>query len=292
MNNNSLHIFYLIMIIFYLPCQAFCNIFQYSCFKKIVINPIFCNEILLLFMTVIFFYIKDMSIIEYTKKVFVFKKIKISTIAELILIGFCFIGIKIFGSLCFLKNTPNTNVVTGTMYSNNIGQSFFYMVLIPALIEEFIFRGVFYSFLRKECGILYAVLTSSIYFSLVHFSVSHLVTSTILGICSALFYEKTGTIVLSVILHGISNMVPILLSLSFVKNSTMVNSLFGNIFELPLIFCILILLFFLGIVISIIIKTFKDLIIKNSDYKVLKNIINRFSIFSIIVWTFYTILLS
>jgi len=81
-------------------------------------------------------------------------------------------------------------------------------VIVP-LGEEVFFRGFVYGTLRRW-GVLPGVVVSAIYFGAVHQQIVHFLPITVLGIVLALLYERTGSLVPSITVHGINNVVAIL----------------------------------------------------------------------------------
>jgi len=81
-------------------------------------------------------------------------------------------------------------------------------VIVP-LGEEVFFRGFVYGTLRRW-GVLPGVVLSAIYFGAVHQQIVHLLPIIVLGIVLALLYERTGSLVPSIAVHGINNVVAIL----------------------------------------------------------------------------------
>jgi len=81
---------------------------------------------------------------------------------------------------------------------------FFNISVIPAITEEFIFRGVILGKLRKY-GETFAVLFSSITFSLLHGNLEQIPFAFVLGLALGLIVIKTGSILPSMILHFLNN---------------------------------------------------------------------------------------
>jgi membrane protease YdiL (CAAX protease family) len=86
------------------------------------------------------------------------------------------------------------------------------LVLVGVLApigEEVFFRGFVYSTLRRW-GVPLAVALSAAYFGAVHQQIVHFLPITILGVVLALLYHRTGSLVPSVAVHGVNNIVAIL----------------------------------------------------------------------------------
>ena len=73
------------------------------------------------------------------------------------------------------------------------------------VIEEVFFRGFLYTALRKRMNILYSILISSCFFSLLHTNPLGFVPILALGMLLAYVREKTGSLVPSIGIHIMHN---------------------------------------------------------------------------------------
>ena len=83
----------------------------------------------------------------------------------------------------------------------------FYMInimILPAFLEEFLFRGIIMQSLRK-IGDKTAIIVSSLLFSLVHANLQQSIATFILGIVIAYFVIKTESLWTGILLHFINN---------------------------------------------------------------------------------------
>lgn len=86
-----------------------------------------------------------------------------------------------------------------------------YLWLLPAvsvaapLVEEIVFRGVLFPYLRRRMGVLYAVLLSAALFSVVHFIPILLVPFFVTGVILAVVVERYKSIIPSILLHALLN---------------------------------------------------------------------------------------
>ena len=81
-----------------------------------------------------------------------------------------------------------------------------FMVLVVAPIaEEIIFRGYFYGIIRRYCGRIPALLTSSLLFTAIHGNLAAAPGLFFLAITLCLLYERTGTLWASMTLHAAFN---------------------------------------------------------------------------------------
>lgn len=90
--------------------------------------------------------------------------------------------------------------------------------VIPAICEEFIFRGIIFSGLRKNFSLIPSIIISSLFFAFVHTSIQQLIYPFVMGIILALFVERTGSLFTGIIIHFTNNFITILLQ--YLQNVT------------------------------------------------------------------------
>ena len=81
----------------------------------------------------------------------------------------------------------------------------FIMAVMPACIEELVYRGIAYGGYRAEGTKFMAVLLSSAMFGLVHGNVNQAMYAFVLGILLALLFEATGSIFSTMLFHFLYN---------------------------------------------------------------------------------------
>ncbi len=88
------------------------------------------------------------------------------------------------------------------------------IVIGAPMIEEFLFRGVMQSFLRKKAGAIASIILTSIFFSIFHFSLSQglqniaiIMSLFILSVYLGFVYEKTRSLFASITLHVTFNVI-------------------------------------------------------------------------------------
>ena len=77
-------------------------------------------------------------------------------------------------------------------------------VLAP-IAEEIFFRGFLYGGLRRRMGALGAMLTSTLLFTALHFSLDAFIPIFVLGLFLAWLYERTGSLYPGMLLHAANN---------------------------------------------------------------------------------------
>ncbi len=86
-------------------------------------------------------------------------------------------------------------------------------VVIAPLSEEIFFRGFLYSAFKKSWGINAALFLSSFLFALVHLELYSFIPLMIIGWLLAYLFEKTKSLMTPIFLHGIYNLILILILL-------------------------------------------------------------------------------
>lgn len=145
--------------------------------------------------------------------------------AEPVSFGVTFFGILAAVGLCMLANVlnsyflyfftemglyvpdaPQTMVETPTSLALNL----FTMAVLPALLEEMIYRGYILRTLRPY-GNLVAVLISSLLFSLMHGNLRQIPFAFIVGLILGLLYVSTNNIWLAIVVHFTNNAISVLM---------------------------------------------------------------------------------
>ena len=85
-----------------------------------------------------------------------------------------------------------------------LGKNLFYIAIVPALAEEFMFRGVIYHGYRPA-GAGKAILFSGLCFGLLHMNLNQFCYAFVIGMIFALLVEATGSLISSMLAHFIIN---------------------------------------------------------------------------------------
>jgi membrane protease YdiL (CAAX protease family) len=132
-------------------------------------------------------------------------------VAESILLGVCILPVT--AVLNLLSQFFTTNKMTGTMeivMQLPFYQRFFFIAVIPAIVEEFACRGFFYHMYRKG-GILPASLMTALIFGLLHGNLNQFCYAFAAGVLFCFFVEATASLFTSMLSHMTINTVPLLL---------------------------------------------------------------------------------
>lgn len=125
-------------------------------------------------------------------------------------IGDCILAY--LGAYCLLPCVYLINLITSFFaknYVNNLMAELYryplwlqlvLMALLPAIVEEFIFRGVFYGNYRKYNIILAAAL-SGLFFGIAHLNINQFAYAFVIGFAFCLMAEYSGNIIIPMIAH-------------------------------------------------------------------------------------------
>ena len=124
----------------------------------------------------------------------------------------------------------------------NFGQfllSVLFFAVVPAVVEELLFRGLIFNGLKNSFNIKVAVILSSIIFALIHFSVFQTVYQLILGVVLSLTLLFTNSLLLTMLMHFLNNFL-----IAFISYSSQGKSIFefANFGVLEIILSIVIFL--------------------------------------------------
>jgi membrane protease YdiL (CAAX protease family) len=72
-------------------------------------------------------------------------------------------------------------------------------------VEELLFRGVLYQALRRRMPVGSAILISALIFSAMHLSLVLFIPFTLMGIILAAVYERSGSLIPTILLHACNN---------------------------------------------------------------------------------------
>ena len=129
-------------------------------------------------------------------------KIKFADMALCLLFGILLQPVLTFinaFSLVFTKNSVNTMMVT--MYEEvPFLVAVFLIAVVPAVLEETVYRGLFYNEYRK-IDPWKAVLLSGALFGIMHGNLNQFCYAAVMGIVFALLIEATGSILSTMLIH-------------------------------------------------------------------------------------------
>jgi len=124
------------------------------------------------------------------------------------------LGIIIYVILNIFKIKPPPQPIVGLFLVEKNTALIFASSLIAAMfgpiIEELFFRGVMYNAVKRKFGIFWGIMITSILFSFLHthamtYFIVGFIPIAVLGIILAYLYEKTGSLIPSIVLHMLNN---------------------------------------------------------------------------------------
>ncbi len=142
----------------------------------------------------------------------IWKLLIVIAVAAGLLFGFNqFISLVDF---CIVKTTG----INGSALSLNINNFGVFVLavllyaLIPAVVEEFLFRGLIYNGIRSKYSEKKAILISALMFMLIHMSINQSIYQFVLGVVLCLIVYFTGSIFYSMVAHFVNNFLIVLVT--------------------------------------------------------------------------------
>lgn len=141
-----------------------------------------------------------------------FSSPSLTNVIKIILFTFCvlpFITILNSISTIFVENHAANTM--SYLTSNPLWLNILFTALIPAICEEYLFRGLlFHGYKRRNP--LKAILMSSLLFGLIHMNVNQFIYAFVMGCILCMLVYATGTVISSMIAHFIFNGINVVLS--------------------------------------------------------------------------------
>lgn len=119
--------------------------------------------------------------------------------------------IIVLNAISMLFSTSGTANVMELMQGQNFILSMLFMALLPACVEEFMFRGVLFQTYRRS-KMLPAILLSAFMFGCMHMNLNQFMYAFALGVYLAFLVEATGSIFSSMLAHFTLNFTSVVLS--------------------------------------------------------------------------------
>lgn len=134
-----------------------------------------------------------------------FQNLSIADVLRIVLMTFCIIpAISLISSLStFVVENHASNAISYTL-SNPLWINLIVMAVIPAVCEEYLFRGLIFNGYKKK-NPLKAMLMSSLLFGLIHMNVSQFLYATVMGFLFCILNFATGTLMASILAHCFFN---------------------------------------------------------------------------------------
>lgn len=141
-----------------------------------------------------------------------YKKIRISDAFLAVIMTYLFYPLLVVMNLLTMFFVENTSAEITTMMGNeSILLNILFVALLPACVEEFVFRGVLYQTYQKS-SMKIAMILSAFLFGCMHMNFNQFLYAFVFGMILVLIMEATGSIVTSMICHFLLNLNGVLLS--------------------------------------------------------------------------------
>ncbi len=100
--------------------------------------------------------------------------------------------------------------IIDSMLAENIFALIIVLVILPAVLEELIFRGIIFSGLLRNSGFKFALLFSSALFGLIHFNFVQGISAFLTGLILGWLYWRYNSLIIPIIAHGFNNLLSII----------------------------------------------------------------------------------
>ena len=162
--------------------------------------------------------------------------------------------------LIFPDSAEGVQMLSELLMSQSLIVLIFTVALLPAICEEFLFRGFVYSGLKNKFSPYIALLITSILFGIFHLDLLRFISTTILGIAINYALYKTDNIFISTYIHFLNNLFSIvLLKLSNLVNTEEISDMqqLNTFPDVPVFAIVIAVIFYLAIAISFLILGLK-----------------------------------
>ena len=170
----------------------------------------FIDQKMTVISVLLFMYLNKYDI-EKTKKVYTTEKLK-NTLVLFIIANIVIYFVSI-SSKYLLHEFDEQNIVQYFKHNKITKLAVLNTVVIVPIIEEIVFRGLFYKLLRSYFSIVPSMLISSIIFSIVHQNILVSIVLFSLGLILCYSYERNKSIIYPIVIHSLFNLLMLLLIL-------------------------------------------------------------------------------
>lgn len=141
-----------------------------------------------------------------------YRKIRLSDALLAVLLTYLFYPVIVVVNLLTMFFVENQAAeMAGAMQSEYFVLNILCFALLPACVEEFVFRGMLYQTYKKSCMRI-AVFLSAFLFGCMHLNFNQFLYTFVFGIFLVMVMEATGSIFASMICHFILNMNTVILT--------------------------------------------------------------------------------
>lgn len=283
---KKMNLFFLILLVLLMPLTMLCSVFLIEALGSYIISVSFLYEICLFILMYTFLkmnrliFAEVISIRKTTRK-----NLLLSVCAGLLVTALGLLWVRLCLKLDLFSgqaNEPGMDIYT----------TVFATVFLAPVIEELLFRGVLWSILQENKGTATAVIVTTVYFVFLHLTLNNAFSAILIGICGSMFILFTGSIIPSIVIHLLNNLLVTILGYSDIMHLPIekLDSILtmSSLLILLVIFAILLaLVMFYGFFVN------KEVVMKNvKTYQPIPKVIDRYSIAILCFWMIYMIVVG
>lgn len=283
---KKMNLFFLILLVFLMPLTMLCSIFLIEALGSYIISVSFLYEICLFILMYTFLKMNRLSFAEVISiRKTTRKNLLLSVCAGLLVTSLGLLWVRLCLKLDLFSrqaNEPGMDIYT----------TVFATVFLAPVIEELLFRGVLWSILQENKGTVTAVIVTTVYFVFLHLTLNNVFSAILIGICGSMFILFTGSIIPSIVIHLLNNLLVTILGYSDIMHLPIekLDSILtiSSLLILLVIFAILLaLVMFYGFFVN------KEVVMKNvKTYQPIPKVIDRYSIAILCFWMIYMIVVG
>lgn len=283
---QKMNLFFLILLVFLMPLTMLCSIFLIEALGSYIISVSFLYEICLFILMHTFLKMNRLSFAEVISiRKTTRKNLLLSVCAGLLVTALGLLWVRLCLKLDLFSgqaNEPGMDIYT----------TVFAAVFLAPVIEELLFRGVLWSILQENKGTATAVIVTTVYFVFLHLTLNNAFSAILIGICGSMFILFTGSIIPSIVIHLLNNLLVTILGYSDIMHLQIekLDSILtiSSLLILLVIFAILLaLVMFYGFFVN------KEVVMKNvKTYQPIPKVIDRYSIAILCFWMIYMIVVG
>mgnify|MGYP000106713525 FL=1 len=283
---KKMNLFFLILLVFLMPLTMLCSIFLIEALGNYIISVSFLYEICLFILMYTFLKMNRLSFAEVISiRKTTRKNLLLSVCAGLLVTALGLLWVRLCLKLDLFSgqaNEPGMDIYT----------TVFAAVFLAPVIEELLFRGVLWSILQENKGTATAVIVTTVYFVFLHLTLNNAFSAILIGICGSMFILFTGSIIPSIVIHLLNNLLVTILGYSDIMHLPIekLDSILtmSSLLILLVIFAILLaLVMFYGFFVN------KEVVMKNvKTYQPIPKVIDRYSIAILCFWMIYMIVVG
>lgn len=283
---KKMNLFFLILLVFLMPLTMLCSIFLIEALGSYIISVSFLYEICLFILMYTFLKMNRLSFAEVISiRKTTRKNLLLSVCAGLLVTALGLLWVRLCLKLDLFSGQANESGM-------DIYTTVFAAVFLAPVIEELLFRGVLWSILQENKGTVTAVIVTTVYFVFLHLTLNNAFSAILIGICGSMFILFTGSIIPSIVIHLLNNLLVTILGYSDIMHLPIekLDSILtiSSLLIFLVIFAILLaLVMFYGFFVN------KEVVMKNvKTYQPIPKVIDRYSIAILCFWMIYMIVVG